>query len=92
MPRSIAEIRADASGQATLRNLMSVLDTKLTLASRLGVYEFEAANEGLMDCSEAFRRLGGSERQQIDQLLDLLCRSRRRSTDPEGDRIQTRST
>jgi len=71
-----------------MRNLMSVLDTKMTLANRLGIYEFEATEEGLVECSEAFRLLGRSERRQIEQLLDLLCRSRLPRTDPGHDRIR----
>jgi hypothetical protein len=73
MPRSVEEIHAEQRGGATLRNLSSVLDEKLNLASRLGLYEFEAGEEGLTACSEAFRRLGRSERRQIGELLNLLC-------------------
>ena len=73
MPRSVEEIRAEQTESATLRNLSAVLDAKLTLASRLGLYEFEAGEEGLADCSEAFRMLGRSERRQIRELLNLMC-------------------
>ena len=87
MPRSVEEIRAEQTESATLRNLSAVLDAKLTLASRLGLYEFEAGEEGLADCSEAFRMLGRSERRQIRVAGGrLLARSGRPILSPAGCR------
>lgn len=78
MARNLEEIRKDQEGYATVRNLVAVLHDKLDLASRYGIYEFEATEEGLAACAATFEDLAHSEREQISRLLDLLPPTRRR--------------
>jgi hypothetical protein len=72
MPRNLQEIRADQAGSMTVRNLVAVLDAKLRLGARYGVYEYEANQEGFHECSAIFQRLAADERRQVQELLDLL--------------------
>ena len=68
----LGELRATQPADATLRNLISVLQTKLETSARLPVLVFEAETAGDHECAELFRSLVVSERQQIAALLEGL--------------------
>jgi rubrerythrin len=72
MARTLRDIQAEQRGTETLRNLVSVLRSKLELTALYGVYEHDAAAEGHEECSSAFRRLAADEREHIARLMDLL--------------------
>jgi hypothetical protein len=71
---SISELRGAQPADATLQNLLGVLNAKLELCSRLPIYEYEAGNEGHEECAAAFRALAEVERRSFDELLDVLRR------------------
>jgi hypothetical protein len=69
---SINDLRDARTGDATLRSLLGLLDTKLELCSRLPILEYEAAHEGHERCAVAFRRLAEAERRAVDELIECL--------------------
>lgn len=73
MARTLEDIRSDRVGRETLHNLVLVLEAKLSLAARLGVAEYEAGEDGLPMCADAFRRIADDDRRDIRSLLELLC-------------------
>lgn len=70
--RRITDLRRAQPADATLRNLLGVLNAKLELCASLPVYEWEAGSEGYEDCAIAFRRLAEAERQSCSDVLDRL--------------------
>ena len=71
---SINDLRGAQPADATLQNLLGVLNAKLELCSRLPIYEYEAGNEGHEECAAAFRALAEVERQSFNELLGVLRR------------------
>lgn len=76
----IAELRLASPADATLRNLLSVLTTKLELSSRLPVYAWEASHDGDDEAAAGFRRLAEAEQRSCGQVIDEL----RRMLQPAG--------
>jgi hypothetical protein len=72
MIRRLSELRATQPADATLRNLIGILQTKLELSARLPVLVFEAEEDGDHECARLFRSLVISEKQQIAALLEGL--------------------
>ena len=72
MIRRLSELRATQPADATLRNLIGILQTKLELSARLPVLVFEAEEDGDDECARLFRSLVISEKQQIAALLEGL--------------------
>ena len=72
MSRSLEQIRSERDGIATTRNLVAVLNIKLELAGRYGMYEYEAGEENNDACAAAFAELAKQEREQVARLLQLL--------------------
>jgi hypothetical protein len=70
--RRLSELRATQAAAPTLRNLISILQTKLETSARLPVLVFEAEGDGDLECAELFRSLVVSEREQIAALLEGL--------------------
>jgi hypothetical protein len=70
--RRLSDLRRAQPGDATLRNLLSVLNSKMELCASLPVFEWEAGSEGWPDRAEAFRDLAESERQSCADLLEEL--------------------
>jgi hypothetical protein len=70
--RRLSELRATQAVDATLRNLISILQTKLETSARLPVLVFEAEGDGDFEGAALFRYLVASERQQIAALLNGL--------------------
>jgi hypothetical protein len=68
----LSELRATGPADATLRNLISILQTKLETSARLPVLVFEAEGDGDLECAALFRALAISEREQIAALLEGL--------------------
>ena len=72
MVRRLSELRATQPANATLRNLIGVLQTKLELSARLPVLVFEAEEDGDQESARMFRSLVVAEKQQIAALLAAL--------------------
>jgi hypothetical protein len=70
--RRLSELRAQGPADATLRNLISILQTKLETSARLPVLIFEAEGDGDLESAQLFRALVTSEREQIAALLEGL--------------------
>ena len=70
--RRLSDLRRAQPGDATLRNLLSVLNSKMDLCASLPVFEWEAGSEGWPDRAEAFRDLAEVERRSCSGLLDEL--------------------
>jgi hypothetical protein len=58
---SIADLRR-GQPDATLKNLLRILNAKLDLCASLPVFEWEARDEGHEECAAAIRRLADAER------------------------------
>jgi hypothetical protein len=70
--RRLSDLRRAQPTDATLRNLLGVLNTKLELCASLPVYEWEAGSEGFQECAAAFRRLAEAERRSCTDVIDRL--------------------
>ena len=55
MIRRLSELRATQPADATLRNLIAILQTKLEMSARLPVLVFEAEGDGDHECARLFR-------------------------------------
>jgi hypothetical protein len=71
-PRRLTDLRRAQPTDATLRNLLGVLNAKLDLCASLPVYEWEAGSEGHDDCAATFRTLAESERRSCNEVIDRL--------------------
>lgn len=69
---SLNDLRREQPADATVRNLLGVLDSKLELCSRLPVFAWEAAHEGHAESAQAFRELAEMERRSCDAVIDCL--------------------
>jgi hypothetical protein len=87
MIRRLSELRATQPADATLRNLIGILQTKLELSARLPVLVFEAEEDGDHECARLFRSLVLSEKQQIAALLEGL----RKHLDAQLEHLPTAS-
>ena len=72
MIRRLSDLQASQPTDATLRNLIGILQTKLELSARLPVLVFEAEGDGDHECARLLRSLVLSEREQIAALLEGL--------------------
>ena len=63
--RRLTDLRRAQPADATLKNLLGVLNAKLELCASLPVYEWEAASEGFHECARAFRDLADAERRVL---------------------------
>ena len=70
--RRLTDLRRAQPADATLRNLLRVLDSKLDLCATLPVYEWEARSEGFEEAAAAFRSLADAERNLCASVLDRL--------------------
>jgi hypothetical protein len=70
--RRLSDLRRAQPADATLKNLLGVLSTKLELCASLPVFEWEAGTEGYEDCAAAFRNLAEAERRSCTEVLDCL--------------------
>jgi hypothetical protein len=71
-PGGIGELRRAQPVDATTRNLLTVINSKLELSSHLPVFEWEAAKDGHDRCAETFRALLDTERHVCAELLECL--------------------
>ena len=72
IPRAIADLARVQPTDATLKNLLRLLDAKLEMCARLPVFEWEADHEGFADCAAAFRRLAEAEHSACGEVMDAL--------------------
>jgi hypothetical protein len=72
MIRRLSDLRRAQPADATLRNLIDILQAKLELSARLPVLVFEAEDDGDHAGAQLFRSLVASEKRQINTLLDGL--------------------
>jgi len=70
--RRLGDLRRAQPADATLKNLLGVLTTKLELCAELPVFEWEAGNEGHDSCARAFRALAEEERDSCATVLECL--------------------
>jgi hypothetical protein len=70
--RRLSSLRQAQPVDATLRNLLGVLNTKLELCARLPVYEWEAQHAGHESCARAFGLWAEAEHRSTAEVLDCL--------------------
>jgi hypothetical protein len=68
----LAALRRAHPADATLQNLLTVLNAKLDLSTRLPVFEYEADNEGFADTASFLSALGSAERESLQDVLASL--------------------
>jgi hypothetical protein len=68
------ELRRAHPYDATLQNLLAVLNVKLDLSARLPVFEYEADSEGFPETASFLSALASAERESMRELLDSLRR------------------
>jgi hypothetical protein len=68
----LGDLRRAQPADATLKNLLGLLTTKLELCAELPVFEWEAGNEGYDACARTFRALAEGERDSCAEVLDCL--------------------
>ncbi len=70
--RRLTDLRRAQPADATLQNLLRLLNSKIELCGHLAIYEYEAISERHPDCAEAFRALADAERASFDSLVRCL--------------------
>ena len=70
--RRLSDLRRAQPGDATLRNLLGILNVKLELCANLSVFEWEASSEGWTERATALRELADAERQSCAEVLEQL--------------------
>jgi hypothetical protein len=70
--RRLTDLRRAQPADATLKNLLGVLNAKLELCASLPVYEWEAGSEGFHECAMAFRDLAEAERRSCAEVIERL--------------------
>jgi hypothetical protein len=70
--RRLSDLRRAQPGDATLRNLLGILNAKLELCANLPVFEWEASSEGWPERASALRELAEAERRSCSAVLDEL--------------------
>jgi hypothetical protein len=70
--RRLTELRSALPYDATLQNLITVLQLKLDLCARLPVFEYEASSEGFGDSASFFQALATIERETVQDTLRSL--------------------
>jgi hypothetical protein len=70
--RRLTDLRRAQPTDATLKNLLRVLNAKLELCASLPVFEWEAGSEGFDECAAAFRRMAEAERRSCTDVIDRL--------------------
>jgi hypothetical protein len=68
----LSDLRRAQPADATLKNLIGVLNTKLELCSHLPVFAWEASNEGCEESAVALRTLAEMERRSCAAVIDCL--------------------
>jgi hypothetical protein len=68
----LAELRRAHPHDATLQNLLAVLNAKLDLSARLPVFEYEADSEGFADTASFMSALASAERESLEDILASL--------------------
>jgi hypothetical protein len=70
----LGDLRRQRPGDATLQDLLAILDAKLELCRRLPVYEYDAAHDGDEGCASELRELLAVERQSCERVVEMLHR------------------
>ena len=70
--RRLTDLRRAQPADATLKNLLGILNAKLELCASLPVYEWEAESEGWTERAAAFREFAETERRTCGEVLDQL--------------------
>jgi hypothetical protein len=68
----LADLRRTQPVDATLRNLLGILTTKLDLCSLLPVLVWEAESEGHLKYADTLRDLAAAEQRSCSMVLDCL--------------------
>jgi hypothetical protein len=70
--RRLTDLRRAQPADATLQNLLRLLNSKIELCGQLAIYEYEAISERHPECAQAFRALADAERTSFDSLVRCL--------------------
>jgi len=70
--RRLSDLRRSQPGDATLRNLLGILNAKLELCANLPVFEWEASSEGWTERAAAFRLLADAEQRSCSDVIEQL--------------------
>jgi hypothetical protein len=70
--RRLGELRRIQPADATMKNLLALLSTKLELCAGLPVWEWEAGNEGHRERAASFRALAAEERRSCIDIMEWL--------------------
>jgi hypothetical protein len=68
----LAALRRAHPHDATLQNLLTILNAKLEMSTRLPVFEYEADSEGFPDTASFLSALASAERASLQDVLDSL--------------------
>ena len=68
----LAELRSAQPCDATLQNLLAVLNAKLDISARLPVFEYEADSEGFPEMASFLSALASAERESVQDILRSL--------------------
>ena len=82
--RRIGELRRMQPADATMKNLLALLSTKLELCAGLPVWEWEAGNEGHREQAAGFRALAAEERRSCLDIMEWLQQHLERTTERSG--------
>jgi hypothetical protein len=89
----LGDLRRQRPGDATLQDLLAILDAKLELCRRLPVYEYDAAHDGHEGCASELRELLAIERRSCERVVEMLHRHlKNRLGDGDGDSDSARMT
>ncbi len=76
----LAALRRAHPHDATLQNLLTILNAKLDLSTRLPVFEYEADSEGFADTASFLSALASAERESLQDVLASLRQHLDRTT------------
>jgi hypothetical protein len=68
----LADLRRQRPGDATLRDLLEILGSKLELCRRLPVYQYDAAHDGFDACAAELAELIVMERRMCERVVEML--------------------
>jgi hypothetical protein len=78
----LAALRRARPHDATLENLLAILNAKLELSTRLPVFEYEADSEGFADTAAFLSDLATAERECLQDVLATLRRHLDQTAEP----------
>jgi hypothetical protein len=85
----LAALRLARTHDATLQNLLTILNAKLELSARLPVFEYEADSEGFADTASFLSALATAERECLQDVLATLRRHLDRTSEPVNQEVSS---